>query len=121
MLFRSELLAAGVPVATAQDDIDNPYYCFGRNDLLEVAQYMAHLAQLGWGNDLDRVLEMVTSVPAKAMRLEGYGLEVGCKANLLALEATDWRDAVQFQAEKNLVILNGKLAVRNERNSEFLI
>ena len=116
-----ELLEAGVPVATAQDDIDNPYYCFGRNDMLEVAQYMAHLAQLGWGNDLAKVLEMVTNVPAKVMRLEGYGLEVGCKANLLVLEASDWRNAVQFQAEKTLVILNGKLAVRNERNSEILI
>ena len=32
-----ELLEAGVRVVFAQDDVDNPYYPFGRNDLLEVA------------------------------------------------------------------------------------
>lgn len=116
-----ELLEAGVPVATAQDDIDNPYYPFGRNDLLEVAQYMAHLAQLGWGSDLDRVLEMVTSVPAAALGLESYGLEVGCRANLTVLDAANWRDAVHFQAEKSLVVVGGRLVARNSRSEELLL
>lgn len=41
-----ELLAAGVPVACAQDDLSTPYYPFGRNDPLEVAHYLAHTAGL---------------------------------------------------------------------------
>ena len=116
-----ELIAAGVPVATAQDDIDNPYYPFGRNDLLEVAQYMAHLGQFAWGDEINRVLEMVTNVPAKVLKLEHYGLRVGCKANILILDAANWRDAVQFQAEKSFVIVNGKLVSRANRTQEFLI
>ena len=40
-----ELLAAGVPVACGQDDIDNWFYPFGRNDLLEVPHFMAHNGQ----------------------------------------------------------------------------
>jgi cytosine/creatinine deaminase len=116
----SELLAAGVPVATAQDDIDNPYYPFGRNDLLEVAQYMAHLGQFAWGDEINRVLEMVTSVPAKVMKLEDYGLSVGCKANILILNALNWRDAIQFQPEKSLVIVNGKLVSRATTQQEFI-
>ena len=116
-----ELLAAGVPIATAQDDIDNPYYPFGRNDLLEVAQYMAHLGQFVWGDEINHVLEMVTNVPAKVMRLEQYGLSLGCKANILILDAPNWRDAVQFQAEKSFVIVNGKLVSRASRHQEFLI
>ncbi len=114
-----ELLAAGVPVATAQDDIDNPYYPFGRNDLLEVAQYMAHLGQFAWGDEIDTVLEMVTSVPAKVMKLEHYGLAVGCKASVQILNATNWRDAVHYQAEKSFVIVNGKLVSRALRQQEF--
>jgi len=116
-----ELLEAGVPVATAQDDIDNPYYPFGRNDLLEVAQYMAHLAQLGWGPDLDKVLEMVTHVPAAAIGLERYGLELGCLANLTVLDAANWRDALHFQAEKSLVVVGGRLVARNSRSEELLL
>jgi cytosine/creatinine deaminase len=114
-----ELLAAGVPVATAQDDIDNPYYPFGRNDLLEVSQYMAHLGQFAWGHEINRVLEMVTSVPAKVMKLAHYGLGVGCKANILILNAQNWRDAVHYQAEKSFVIVNGKLVSRASTQQEF--
>ena len=44
----SELVDAGVPVACGQDDVDNSFYPFGRNDMLEVAQFMAHTAQLAW-------------------------------------------------------------------------
>ncbi|MFN3266783.1 MAG: amidohydrolase family protein [Deinococcales bacterium] len=110
-----ELLRAGVPLATAQDDIDNPYYPFGRNDLLEVAQFMAHLAPLAWGSELEQVLAMVTTTPARAIGLEHYGLGVGCKANILVLDAPDWFTALKNQAEKKFVILNGKIASRAER------
>lgn len=116
----SELIAAGVPVATAQDDIDNPYYPFGRNDLLEVAQYMAHLGQFAWGPEINTVLEMVTSVPSKVMKLERYGLSLGCKANILILNAQNWRDAIQFQAEKSFVIVGGKLVSRATVQQEFI-
>ncbi len=114
-----ELLWAGVPVATAQDDINNPYYPFGRNDLLEVAQYMAHLAPLAWGDEIMEVLEMVTTTPAKAIGLEQYGLKLGCKANLLVLDAPNWFEALKNQSEKKLVILNGKIASRAERKIEL--
>ncbi len=114
-----ELLRAGVPVATAQDDIDNPYYPFGRNDLLEVAQYMAHLAPLAWGEAVNKTLEMVTTTPARAIGLEGYGLRVGCRADMLVLEAADWFEALRTQAEKTLVILGGRVASRATRNVEI--
>ena len=112
-----ELMRAGVNVATAQDDIDNPYYPFGRNDLLEVAQYIAHLAPLAWGDQVDRTLEMVTSVPARAIGLEGYGLSVSCKANLLVLDASNWFEAVKQQSEKTFVISQGKLVSSSQRST----
>ena len=46
-----------MPVACAQDDdIYNWFYPFGRNDLLEVAQFMAHNGQFAWQGEVDRVL-----------------------------------------------------------------
>lgn len=112
-----ELMRAGVPVATAQDDIDNPYYPFGRNDLLEVAQYMAHLAPLAWGAQVSQTLEMVTNIPAKAIGLEGYGLGIGCKANLLVLDAPNWFEAVKTQCEKTFVIAQGQLVSSSQRST----
>jgi cytosine deaminase len=115
-----ELLDAGVPVACAQDDIDNWFYAFGRNDLLEVVHYMAHNGQFAWNGEVDRVLPMVTSVPARVLGLQNYGLHVGAEANLVVLDAPDWHSAVQFQADRRFVVLRGKLAARTVRQTEFL-
>lgn len=114
-----ELLDAGVPVACGQDDIDNWFYAFGRNDMLEVAQFMAHNGQFAWAGEVDRVLAMVTSVPAKVLGLRDHGLRAGTRADIVILDAENWHEAIQFQAEKSLVMLNGEVVVRNERSTEW--
>ena len=108
-----DLLAAGVPVACAQDDIDNWYYPFGRNDMLEVAHYMAHVGGFAW--EPEKVLPMVSSVPAQALGLRRYGLGVGDEANLVVLDASSWHQALQFQEVKKAVILRGRLVARTEQ------
>lgn len=110
-----ELLAAGVRVAAAQDDVDNPYYPFGRNDPLDVALWTAHVAQLAWGEDLETVRHMVTDWSAQALGLEGYGLEVGSRANLVILDARSWLEALQFQVAKRYVVLDGRLRAEEQR------
>lgn len=111
-----ELQAAGVPVACAQDDIDNWYYPFGRNDMLEVAQFMAHAGNFAW-DTLDEVIPMITSIPAQVLGLDD-GLEVGKPANLVALAAQDWHEAIQFQAAKTLVIVGGRLRAQQQRHQQ---
>ncbi len=110
-----ELLDAGVHVACGQDDIDNWFYPFGRNDLLEVAQFMAHNGRFAWNGEVERVLPMVTSTPARLLGLDDYGLRVGAPANLVVLDAPDWHAALQFQAEKRFVILRGRLVAETQR------
>jgi cytosine deaminase len=110
-----ELLGAGVRVVAAQDDVDNPYYPFGRNDPLDVALWTAHVAQLAWGEDLETVRHMVTDWSAQALGLEGYGLEVGSRANLVVLDAQSWLEALRFQAAKRYVVLDGQLRAEEQR------
>lgn len=112
-----ELLQAGVAVACAQDDIDNWYYPFGRNDMLEVAQFMAHAGGFPWGQ-YDGVLPMVTDIPASVLGLE-YGLEVGKPANLVILDANHWHEALQFQVDKKAVILRGQLVATTKRHQSL--
>lgn len=114
-----EFIRAGVSVACAQDDIDNWYYPFGRNDMLEVAGFMAHVGGFPWGQ-YDGVLSMVTEIPANVLGIN-YGLEVGKPANLVLLEAEDWREALQFQAVKKSVILKGKLVATTEKQQTLTI
>ena len=64
-----ELLARGVNVVSSQDDVDDPYYPFGKPDQLEVALMMAHTAQLTLPHELEQVIDMVTVNAARAARL----------------------------------------------------
>ncbi len=114
-----ELLAAGVPVACGQDDIDNWFYPFGRNDLLEVAHFMAHTGQFAWQGECEQVLPMVTTVPAQLLGIQNYGLTVGATANLLVLDAPDWHTALQFQADKRVVILRGMVVAETTRSTLY--
>lgn len=116
-----QLLEAGVAVACGQDDIDNWFYPFGRNDMLEVAHFMAHNGQFAWRGEVNQVLPMVTTTPATVLGLTHYGLEVGKEANLVILNAQDWHSALQFQAEKQAVILRGKLVAETIRKTRILI
>lgn len=116
-----ELLEADVPVACGQDDIDNWFYPFGRNDLLEVAHFMAHTGQFAWNGEVNQVLPMVTTTPAQVLKVPNYGLHVGAAANLMVLDAPDWHAALQFQVDKRFVMLRGKVVAESERRISLTI
>lgn len=108
-----ELLDAGVNVITAQDDVNDPYYPFGRSDQLEVAQFMAHAAHLTYPTELERVMDMVTGNAARALRLEGYGTEVGDRADLVVVGAPSVREALRLQPRRRYVLNGGEVVVDN--------
>jgi cytosine deaminase len=104
-----ELLDAGVNVHAAQDDVNDPYYPFGKPDQLEVAQYAAHTAQLTYVPELETVMDMVTVNGARTMRLEGYGVEPGCRADLVLVDATSVHEALRMIPPRRLVFYGGRL------------
>jgi cytosine deaminase len=104
-----ELLDAGVNVASAQDDVNDPYYPFGRCDQLEVAQYLAHVAHLTYPSELDQVFDAVTTNAARALRLEGYGVQPGCLADLVLLDAPSVREALRLLPPRRCVFHRGRL------------
>ncbi|MBV7336836.1 amidohydrolase family protein [Chloroflexi bacterium TSY] len=116
-----ELLDANISVACAQDDIDNWFYPLGRNDMLEVAQFMVHTGKFAWQGETEHVLPMVTTIPAEVLRMEKHGLYIGAEANLVVLDAINWHEAIQFQANKRYVVLQGQLVASNERQTEIYI
>ena len=61
-----ELLARGVNVISAQDDVNDPYYPFGKPDPLECASMIAHVAQLTLPKELEQVMDMITVSSARA-------------------------------------------------------
>jgi cytosine/creatinine deaminase len=112
-----ELLEAGVNVISAQDDVNDPYYPFGKPDQLEVAQYTAHVAQLTYPAQLETVIDMVTVNAARAMRLEGYGTEPGDRADLVLVEAPTVHEALRLIPPRRLVFYGGTLVAESRSES----
>jgi cytosine/creatinine deaminase len=104
-----ELQAAGVPVAAASDNIQDPFVPSGTGDLLEIARWTLLAGHLS-SNDLRNAFEMVTSVPARLMGLEAdYGVREGARADLLVTDAADPADLVASGALARTVLVNGRV------------
>ncbi len=109
-----EFLSGGVNVAVGQDDIDDPYYPFGRGDMLELALIMAHAAQLSTPAELEQAYDMITTNPARGMRLRRYGLDVGDDADVVLLDSSTVHEALRMQPERLAVIRRGKLVAETK-------
>jgi cytosine deaminase len=114
-----EFLAGGVNLAVGQDDIDDPYYPFGRGDMLELAFIMCHAAHLGSPEEMESALDMVTYNPAKGMGLPGYGIEEGAYADLALVDSASVHEALRLQPERLVVLKRGKVIARTKTQREF--
>lgn len=116
-----QLIDRGVNVATAQDDIADPYYPFGRGDMIEVASYLAHVAQLYRPAETPIVLDAITVNPARALRLADYGLGEGCRADLVVLdEARTATDVLRLQPASRWVLKRGRVVAETRTESTYL-
>jgi len=114
-----ELLGAGVNVATAQDDVNDPYYPFGKMDQLEVGFIMAHVAQMGTPSELETVYDMITVNGAKAMRCQDYGLQTGKTADIVVVDAGSVKEAFRFQPDRLYVIKRGKIIAKSSSKKKL--
>jgi len=104
-----ELMAQGVNVAFGHDCVMDPWYSLGSADMLEVAQMGLHVAQMTSQAGMRACFDAVTSNAAKVLGLERYGLEVGCDASFVLLQAGDPVEAIRLRATRLKVYRQGKL------------
>ena len=105
---------------SSQDDVDDPYYPFGKPDQLEVALMMAHTAQLTLPHELEQVFDMVTVNAARAARLDDYGIAPGNKADLVVLgRAERARGTAPAAAASGTSIKNGVEIARTTVTQEL--
>jgi len=107
-----ELMQAGVTVAFGHDDAQDPWYPLGSGDMLEVAHMGAHVAQMTGHQGIRACFNAVTINAAKVMHLEGYGIEVGCDASFVLLQASDPVDAIRLRANRLKVWRKGKVVAQ---------
>jgi cytosine deaminase len=107
-----ELMAGGVDVAFGHDCVMDPWYPMGSGDMMEVAHMGLHVAQMTGQDGIRACFKAVTTTPAAIMGLEGYGIAVGNKADMVLLQARDTVEAIRLRATRLLVIRSGKVIAR---------
>jgi cytosine deaminase len=104
-----QLVAAGVPVAAASDNIQDPFIPTGSGDLLEVARWTLLSGHLGL-TDHRTAFDMVASVAASIIGLgSSWGIHQGARADLLITDADDAEDLVATGSSKRAVLVGGRL------------
>ena len=103
-----ELMAAGLTVAFGQDDMMDPWYALGSADMLEVASMGLHVAHMTSQTAMRQCFDAVTTNPAKILQLQGYGIERGCYADFVLLQARDPVEAIRLRATRLQVYRRGK-------------
>ena len=104
-----ELLGAGINVAFGHDCVMDPWYSLGSGDMLEVAHMGLHVAQMTSQSAMRQCFDAVTVNPARILGLQGYGLEVGCDASFVLLQARDPVEAIRLRANRLKVWKKGTL------------
>ncbi|MBE9476448.1 MAG: amidohydrolase family protein [Proteobacteria bacterium] len=115
-----ELRAAGVNIGFGSDCVMDPWYSLGRADMLDVANMGLHVGQLSSRQDMAWCFDAVTTNSANIMGLEGYGVQKGCKANMVLLQAADPIEAIRLRATRLAVIRAGKVISRTPASTAAL-
>jgi len=117
-----ELMAAGLNVSFGHDCVMDPWYAMGSGDMLEVGHMAIHVAQMGSLEEKSAIFQALTTNSARTMGLQGYGLDKGCNADLIVLQARDPAEALRLKAVKLAVIRRGRVIARTPaRVGELLI
>ncbi|QFI69385.1 amidohydrolase family protein [Sinorhizobium alkalisoli] len=117
-----ELMEAGLNVSFGHDCVMDPWYAMGSADMLEVGHMAIHVAQMAGIEDRKKIFDALTVNSARTMGIESYGLDRGCNADLIILEARDPLEALRLKPSRLAVIRRGKIIARTPaRVSELML
>jgi len=100
-----ELRAAGVQTMIASDNVRDPFFAYGDLDMLEVWREGVRILHLDY--PFETGLDAVTVAPARAMGLAPPGFAVGAPADLIALPAWDFTQALSRPHHDRMILRNG--------------
>jgi cytosine deaminase len=109
-----DLLAEGVPIGLGGESVNDTYYPYGRNNMLEVAFVVSHVLWAMTADDQQLVYDMVTTYPAGILALPDHRIAEGCEANLVILQHTTMRDVLTYHYEPRYVIRKGHVIAESE-------
>jgi cytosine/creatinine deaminase len=109
------LAERGVRLFTGSDGVRDTWSPLNNGDMLERAYLIAYRSGFRDDPGIELALRMATTGGAQVMGLEGYGLDVGCTADLLLVEAETAAEAVCFHPARQWVVKRGQVVARGGR------
>jgi cytosine deaminase len=111
-----ELLAAGVNVAAASDNVRDAFCPFGNADLLQIGLLLAHAAHMADPTQLATIVDMITRNPARIFwRGAGVTIAPGAPADLVLCDCTSLPDVILSQPTRLAVLKGGRLVAQTSR------
>jgi cytosine deaminase len=104
-----EMRSHGILCAFGHDCVMDPWYSLGSGDMLDVAHMGVHVGHLASREAMLFCFDAVTTNPAQIMGLEGYGLEPGCNADFVILQAADPIEAIRLKPPRLVVVRRGRV------------
>lgn len=114
------LHSAGVNVAYSSNNVRNAFTPFGKADMLQIGNLLAHVAQFGVPEHQQAILDMGTYNAARAIGLaQDYGIAVGKQADLIILDTFRVADALLDIPPRLWVIKRGRITVVTQHSCEI--
>ena len=111
----AELREAGVTLCAGSDGIRDTWGPYGNADMLERAMLLGLRNNFRTDPDVEHALWCCSYGGAKVMGLSNYGLEEGCAADLVLVEAEAVAHAVAAHPPRRLVVKRGLVVARDGR------
>ncbi|MCG2461170.1 amidohydrolase family protein [Flavobacteriaceae bacterium F89] len=95
-----EFLESGINVAFAQDSINDPWYPMGNGNMMNILDNGIHLAQIMSPEEVKTNFDLITYNGARCLNIQdGYGLEVGKRANFIVLNESSVYEAIRKRVD----------------------
>ncbi len=107
------LLQAGIRMCSGSDGIRDTWGPYGNADMLERVMFLGLRNGLRRDDEVELAFQVCTSGGASVMRLEGYGLQVGARADLIAVPGETITHAAVSRPLRSLVVKHGRVVARN--------
>jgi len=116
-----ELLAGGVNVALGHDSIMDPWFPLGKGDMLAAAQLALFLCHMSGYEEINDVLDLITTNAARTLRIEDrYGIEEGKPADFLVIDAPTAFEALRLVPPRLHVFKDGRELVSTTPGKSIL-
>lgn len=107
------LLDAGIRVCSGSDGIRDTWGPYGNADMLERVMLVGLRNNFRRDDEVELAFHVCTQGGADIMRLEGYGLNVGAKADLVIVPGETITHAAVARPPRRMVIKHGRVVARD--------